>query len=537
MKEVMQNQLAEFTFNSDVSHSDPFNTVKISAVFTRPDKSTVTVPAFWAGGNCWRIRYSNNQIGIHSFITSCSDSTDKNLHGQSGSVAISEYAGDNALYRHGAICRQDDNLYLTYRDDSTPFYWLGDTWWMGLTNRLKFPDDFAVLTADRVEKGFNVVQIVAGLYPDMLPFDERGANEAGFPWDKDFIAINPEYFDMADRRIAYLCENGITPCIVGCWGFFMRFAGKENVIRHWDNLIARWAAYPVCWCIAGEANMAFYDDPEGSAEAAVIQSRKDWNDVTKHVKETDPFKRLITIHPTQYGHRQIEDETLLDLDMLQTGHSGPMSLGSSMQMEKTALDRKKLPVINSEVCYEGIMNSSYADVQRYLYISSFMIGTCGHTYGANGIWQLNSREKSYGVSPHGAQWGDTPWEEAYQLPGSRHIGNCKKFLTQFEWWKFAYRPDWIERPCSLSAADGLFAAGIPEKIRVIFCPNFGGHFWGTVNILNLEKNIAYRAMRFNPVTNVTTELGAVTPDAEGNWRTPRVDMFGDWIFVLTADGN
>ena len=283
--------------------------------------------------------------------------------------------------------------------------------------------------------------------------------------------------------------------------------------------------------------MPFYDDAEGFGKEAVAQSRKDWNDVTKHVRESDPFERLITIHPTQYGHEQIEDETLLDLDMLQTGHGGPMSLAPSMKAEKAAIDRKRLPVINSEVCYEGIMGSSYADVQRYLYITSFMLGTCGHTYGANGIWQLNSREKSYGVSPHGAQWGETSWQEAYQLPGSRHIGNCKKFLTQFEWWKFIYHPDWVERPCTLSAPDGLFAAGIPGKTRVIYCPNFGGDFWGTVKILNLEKDIIYRAMRFNPVTNITTDLGIVTPDADGSWRMPRVDMFGDWIFVLTAQAS
>ena len=280
--------------------------------------------------------------------------------------------------------------------------------------------------------------------------------------------------------------------------------------------------------------MPFYDDPDGSCETALAKSRRDWNDVTKHVRETDPFHRLITIHPTKYGHEQIEDETLLDLDMLQTGHSGTTSLAPSMQIEKAALDRKKLPVINGEVCYEGIMNSSYSDIQRYVYISSFMLGTCGHTYGANGIWQLNSREKPYGISPYGAGWGETYWQEAYQLPGSRHIGNCKKFLTQFEWWKFEYRPDWIERPCTLSAPDGLFAAGIPEKTRIIFCPNFGGDFWGTVNILNLEKNIVYRAMRFNPVTNITTDLGIVTPDTDGSWLTPRIDMFTDWIFTLEA---
>ena len=75
--------------------------------------------------------------------------------------------------------------------ENDPFFWLGDTWWMGLTKRLRWPEDFEALTNDRVQKGFTVVQIVAGLYPDMPSFDERGFNEAGSAWDKDFSRINP----------------------------------------------------------------------------------------------------------------------------------------------------------------------------------------------------------------------------------------------------------------------------------------------------------------------------------------------------------
>jgi len=65
------------------------------------------------------------------------------------------------------------------------------------------------LAADRKAKGFSVIQIVAGLYPDMRAFDPRGANEAGFPWEKDYSRIRPEYSDRADQRILYLVEQGI----------------------------------------------------------------------------------------------------------------------------------------------------------------------------------------------------------------------------------------------------------------------------------------------------------------------------------------
>jgi hypothetical protein len=64
------------------------------------------------------------------------------------------------------------------------------------------------LAADRKEKGLSVIQIVAGLYPDMPPFDPRGANEAGFPWETNYARIRHEYFDAADQRLGYLVEQG-----------------------------------------------------------------------------------------------------------------------------------------------------------------------------------------------------------------------------------------------------------------------------------------------------------------------------------------
>ncbi len=126
---------------------------------------------------------------------------------------MTPYSGENPLYLHGPLQVAASQRYLVHAD-GTPFFWLGDTWWMGLCHRLHWPDEFQALAADRKQKGFNVVQLVAGLYPDMPAFDPRGANEAGFPWEPNYARIRPEYFDAADRRIEYLADQGITPCIV-----------------------------------------------------------------------------------------------------------------------------------------------------------------------------------------------------------------------------------------------------------------------------------------------------------------------------------
>ena len=529
---TQQNKAIEISYSTIRIYKDPFNEVCVSARVTDPDGIVRRIPAFWAGNGTWKFRYSSGKIGMHRYVTECTDGQNIDLEGKTGDIRVEQYVGDNMLLRHGTLHRRGNDLYLTHMD-GTPFFWLGDTWWMSLTTRLSWPDGFKTLTADRVAKGFNVVQIVAGLYPDMIPFDERGTNEAGFPWDMEYKSINPAYFNAADNKIGWLVENGIVPCIVGSWGFFMQSAGKETIKRHWKNIIARWGAYPVVWCLAGEANMAFYDNESTSIDEHLKKSRKDWNDIARFVHENDPFERLVTIHPTNNGHEQIDDEKLLGLDMLQTGHNSVLSIVPNMKQMKQAVDRNKLPVINAEACYEGICNSSYDDVQRYLFWMNIMLGACGHTYGANGIWQLNTLDKPYGLSPHGAHWGNTPWEKAYQLPGSFQIGEAKKLWCRFEWWRFENHPEWIDNPCSGQAMDGCYAVGIPEKVRIIFRPFWGGYSNGAP-IRHIEQGIRYNAFYFNPVTGEETGLGVVTPDETGSWVSPHVNAIQDWVIVLYA---
>jgi hypothetical protein len=434
------NRVVEWTFTSAKTHADPFNEVTLDAVFTAPDGHESRVPAFWAGGGTWRVRYASPKVGVHRFKSVCSDAGDAGLHGVQGSIDIKPYGGDNPLYRHGPIRVAADKKHFEHAD-GTPFFWLADTWWMGLTKRLHWPADFKTLTDDRVGKGFTVVQIVAGLYPDMPAFDERGANEMGFPWVKpDYARINPQYFDAADRRIAHLADNGLAPCVVGAWGYHLPWLGVDRMTQHWRNVIARWGAYPVIWCTAGEAAMPYYLSAKKAEDAAI--QKQGWTDIAKYIRETDPFDRLISIHPTDMARNQVTDPAALDFEMLQTGHGDRASIGPTINLVRASREAKPtMPTINSEVCYEGILGTCHADVQRIMAWTCLLGGTAGHTYGANGIWQVNRKEQVYGPSPHGGNWGTTPWDEAMRLPGSAQTGLAKKFLLQFDWYEFTPQAD------------------------------------------------------------------------------------------------
>jgi len=539
MHAVTQNLVTEWSFASGKTYAEPFNDVDLDVVFTDESGKAMRVPAFWAGGGVWRVRFSSPTLGAYTYRTDCSDTSNPDLHGIEGRFEVTPYTGPNPLYSHGPIRVAADKRHFEHAD-GTPFFWLADTQWMGLCKRLGWPDDFQTLAGDRARKGFSVVQIIAGLYPDMPPEDERGLNEAGLPWEPGFTGINPAYFDMADRRLLYLIDVGLVPCIVGCWGYYLPVLGEEKMKRHWRYLIARYGAYPVVWCAAGEATMAFYTSTEDRQDY-YRRARTEWTEMARYIRALNSFERMVTIHPggsSGSGHDMVDDPSVLDFDMLQTGHGGHFDYAGTLKAVASALDHEpKMPVINSEVCYEGILEMSREEIQRLYFWSCLLAGAAGHTYGANGIWQINTSDRPYGPSPHGSSWGDTPWQVAAQLPGSTHVGVGKKLLDRYPWYEIEPHQEWIEtgqigmyKPEHASFAVPR-AAGIPGKLRLIYTSYLLG---GLSKVKGIEPGVAYRASYLNPSDGSQIDVGEVVPDESGDWRPPGPPIFRDWVLVLES---
>src|SRR5216110_1433861 len=108
-------------------------------------------------------------------------------------------------------------------------------------------------------------------------------------------------------------------------------------------------------------------------------------------------------------------------------------------------------------------------------------GAAGHTYGANGIWQVNRRGQPHGPSPHhngGVGYGKIPWDEAMNLPGSRQVALGKKLFEQYPWQNFQPHPEWVAFADKSSLSDqlnnddtyGPQSAGIPDVVRIIYVP-------------------------------------------------------------------
>ena len=511
--EVAQWNVFEASYESSKVYSNAFTEVEVDVVFSQGDRKWV-VPAFWAGDKKWTVRFAPPAKGEYKYRVECTDKANPDLNGKEKTLSVTVYRGDNPLLMHGFLRVSENKRYFEHAD-GTPFFWLGDTWWKCLCKRMTW-EGFQELTADRKAKGFSVVQIVCGVYPDEGLFEPRWENEGGKPYaTKDFSVVNPEYFEYSDRRIKHLADAGIVPAIVGSWGrgdCNGMLVGIDGLKRHWRNLIARYGAYPAIWIIGGESG-----GPQ-------------WTEVARYVQQIDPYNHPATMHPDESGRNSVTDETVIDFDMLQTGHGDWDKARGAIPKLKAAYDRTPpMPAMIGEYCYEGHMQTAFQDVQRYVFWASMLSGSAGLTYGAAGIWHA-SVEGDPGIA-NVYDW--TTWKEGMNYPGSTQLGLGKKLLEQYPWARFEPHPEW---------APGCFAAGIPGEVRFIYLPRRNIYDWSGPTVKNLEPDVDWHVYYFDPATGRRFDQGTIKAQVKAGDRTAKPVDFRqnvpspqDWVLVLERE--
>ena len=523
------NRVAEISFYADTGWSNPFLEIELDVVFTDPRGAQKTVPAFWAGGDLWKVRYATPILGTHRYRTQCSDTLDKGLHGIEGQVEVIPYYGENKLYRHGPILVGPDQRHFEHAD-GTPFFWLGDTWWKCLAKRLTW-NGFQELAADRKKKGFSVIQIVAGPYPDEGPFEPMWENEGGMPYHtRDYQQINSEYWDYADRRLQLLIDAELVPAIVGAWGRkdcdAMKVAGVDGLKRHWRYLIARYGAYPVVWIAAGEL------------EAATKWGDGPWGEVVRYVRDNDPYLRPLTVHSG--AGRQVEEDgdLLISFDMVGGSHRQEEAIGSAIETFTSAYAKfPVIPTLVGETCYEGHMQQGFEYVQRHMFWQYMLSGAAGHTYGAAGVWHASVEgDPGCASSAFGGRkvYDWTTWREGMNYPGSTQLGLGKKLLERYPWSQFEPHPEWVEA--------GSFAAGIPGEVRFIYLPRRNIYNWTGPEVKDLDPSVDWHVFYFDPATGRRFEQGIIKASAKVGESSPEPVIFKkdvpspqDWVLVFERE--
>ena len=93
----------EWSFHAALSYANPFQDITLDVSISDDNGTKWIVPAFWDGGNEFRVRFSAPHTGNYTYESTCNSHHDSGLHAQTGTLHISEYTGSNPLYIHGHI--------------------------------------------------------------------------------------------------------------------------------------------------------------------------------------------------------------------------------------------------------------------------------------------------------------------------------------------------------------------------------------------------------------------------------------------------
>jgi hypothetical protein len=425
-----------------------------------------------------------------------------------------------------------------------PFLWLGDTVWFGLTDRVS-SSDWKSLMLKRTREGFNVMQVVAGLLPETSFGHANSLLKGRTSWLSDKSEIDPRWWDAADKRIIDAVKSGQMPAIVGAWSYYILDFGPEKLKRHWREIVARWSALPVFWCVAGEVGLMHYEnlfDDDMAGRALAIQQT--WRPVVEYVRVIDPNHRPVTVHPCPaFNFSSIEalqGDKEIDFVWLQTGHADANSIKASLVALNNSQKASQLPVLNSEVCYEGIAGGSPAMLQRYLFWSHILQGATGHTYGAQGLWAFHTDKSS-----PGAMWGWVKWQDAARLPGSKQLGMAAKYLRKLGWTGFtpaqemliphadlehSFRP-WVGKMGDYLVAYFPAVCMAPSEIGI-------STDLSKIQYQNLKGGGKYSLEIFNPRNGKIERTETIIAEKDGTWMFKSKEFISalptmeDWVVVL-----
>src|SRR4051812_48715595 len=89
------NVVWEWSFLSEGDAPRAENARDVDVHVMGPDGRKRMIPAFWAGGKVWTLRFASPTPGEYALETKCSDASDKGLHGRSARLTVTPYRGDN----------------------------------------------------------------------------------------------------------------------------------------------------------------------------------------------------------------------------------------------------------------------------------------------------------------------------------------------------------------------------------------------------------------------------------------------------------
>lgn len=344
----------DFTYTTDPGSKNPFD-ISISALVKKPDGTNFEVNGFYNGDSTWIIRLSADMEGKWQFVT---HSEEKALNGKKKSFTCVKNTNSKI---HGKLEVNKDNPHYFIYQDKTVSYMLGyeaDFIWSidqgkaNLNRTEKFLDKIS-------DSGFNYIVTNAFAYDTQWSKGHTSEFDFGppamIPWEgnmtnSDYTRLNISYWKHYDKVIDAIYRRGIVAHILfKVYNKAVKWpvAGSTDDDRYFKWIVNRYSAYPnIVWDFAKEA---YYEKD--------VDYKKNR---LKLIRETDPYKHLITLHDDNDYYKEFYDN-LVDF------HADQFHGDNRYEMSIEQRAYKNWPVMNIEFGYEhgpgGISDKTYNQVQ------------------------------------------------------------------------------------------------------------------------------------------------------------------------------
>jgi len=479
--EVQQWTSYEITLISQSSYDNGYTDINVWAHFTNGKGDTLIRPAFWDGGNIWKIRFSPPDSGTTWSWTAFSIPHDRGLSGNNGSLTSVAYTGSNSLLKHGLLRMSEEKRNVIHANGK-PFLVVGDTPW-SIPFRAT-TDHVKIYAADRMKKGFNAALLMS-VQPDMYAEGPDARNTVlGFARGFEDLhtghlnKLNPGYFQYLDSLMQILVDHGIVPVYQPVFhGFGWKgksvlgpVADPEEYARYCKYLVARYGSMPALWLVSGDAHGL---DPGVKPGGEMIEKWDCYQQPTGiHYNPADDWL------PSWAGgdssrcfhyNSSYQDEPWLDFQWAQTGHDG---LHLYHKVERMYDNKPVKACLNGEPTYEGMGNGKnglgwWQGEEAWNQLMHG--GTMGVVYGAVCLWQW----KITPDEPGWDSWTNAPmsWKEAVVQQGSNFVGYVSKAFEGFDFADMERRWDLTASDQPLLAKEGVFYISYLEKGGIITIRN------------------------------------------------------------------
>lgn len=484
-----QWETVEISLEATDRYENPYTDLQVSAQFVNDEGEVIFRPAYWDGGQSWKIRFTSPDARSRWTWTSTAEPADPGLI-QAGVLQATSSTTQNELIRSGLLNMSAGKRNVVHGDGSS-FFMVGDTPW-GLPFRAETAQarEYAQY---RQAQGFNTALLMV-IQPDMGSRGPETRNtEMGFARgfsdlsDGHINQMQPAYFQYLDSLIDILHAHEIVPVYQPVFhGFGWKGEGvlgnviePEEYVRFCRYLLARYGSKPAMWLLAGDNGGR---DP-GVKEAGEMMEELDayqqptglhYNPCDDYVAEwakNDSLKHCL------HYNKSYQDQDWLDFQWAQTGHNGEHL---THKVERMYDNLPTKASANGEPTYEGMGNGKnglgwWQGHEAWIQLMSG--GTMGVVYGAASLWQW----KITANEPGWTAWATQPksWKEAMKMEGANYVGYMASMLGELNWTDIEKRPE--------LTGDAHFLLAKPGELYVSYLPE-----GGEIRIQDLPAALSYQ---------------------------------------------